>query len=179
MCGAHTQVNIDNFIKTHKSLENSYDLEQNNYINIKINEIQTAATNKKSALAWKTINEVSGRKKSNKAKLKATSDKERIKLWHTHFKELLGNNIQSTLYSENSTQILNKLEIKTGPFTKEEVIKATKHISYGKAVGLDEIPVEIWKLEDFKEFLLESFNRVYSKNQNEDQEQNHGEHHGI
>ena len=45
-------------------------------------------------LAWKTINEVSRRKKSNKAKLKATSDKERIKLWHNHFKELLGNNIK-------------------------------------------------------------------------------------
>ena len=72
---APTQVNIDNFIKSQKSLENSYDLEQNNYINIKINEIQTAATNKKSAIAWKTINEVSGRKKSHKVKLKATNYK--------------------------------------------------------------------------------------------------------
>ena len=53
---APTQVNIDNFIKAQTSLENSYDLEQKNYINIKINKIQTAATNKKSALAWKTIN---------------------------------------------------------------------------------------------------------------------------
>ena len=41
------------------------------------------------------------------------------------------------------------------------MIKATKIISYGKAVGLDIIiPAEIWKLEDFKEVLLESFNRV-------------------
>ena len=79
----------------------------------------------KSALAWKTINEVSGRKKSNIAKLKATSDKERIKHWYNHFKKLLGKNIQLTIHSENSTQILNKLEIKTGPFTKEEVIKAS------------------------------------------------------
>ena len=31
-------------------------LEQQNYINKKINEIQMAATNKKSALAWQTIN---------------------------------------------------------------------------------------------------------------------------
>ena len=73
----------------------------------------------------------------------------------------LGKNIQSTIHSENSTQILNKLEIKTGPFTKEEVIKATKHISYGKAVRLDEILAEIWKLAVFKEFLRESCNRVY------------------
>ena len=34
------QVNIDNFFKTQKSLENSYDLEQKNYINLKINEIK-------------------------------------------------------------------------------------------------------------------------------------------
>ena len=33
-----------------------------------------AATNKKSALAWQTINEISGRKNSNKSKLKANND---------------------------------------------------------------------------------------------------------
>ena len=40
-------------------------------------------------------------------------------------------------------------------------MKATNNISYGKAVGLDEIPAEVWKLYDFKELLLESCNRVY------------------
>ena len=98
----------------------------------------------KSALAWKTINEVCGRNKSNKAKLKETSDKERIKRWHNHFKEVLGNNIQSTINSENSTQILNKLEIKL-PLRKRKVIKATTNISknISKSVGLDEIPAEV------------------------------------
>ena len=43
------------------------------------------------------------------------------------------------------------------------MIKATINISYGKAVGLEEIPAEVWKLEDFKEFLLEYCNRVYFK----------------
>ena len=33
-------------------------------------------------------------------------------------------------------------------------MKSTHNISYGKAVGLDEIPPEVWKLNDFKEFLL-------------------------
>ena len=32
-------------------------------------------TNTKSALAWKTVNEVSGRKKTEKAKIKANSEK--------------------------------------------------------------------------------------------------------
>ena len=30
-----------------------------------------------------------------------------------------------------------------------------------EAVGLDEITVEVWKLDDFKEFLLEYCNSVY------------------
>ena len=35
---------------------------------------------------------------------------------------------------------------------KEEVMKATNNISYGKAVGLYEIPAEVWKLDEFKDF---------------------------
>ena len=50
------QMNINKFINAQESLVNSYDLEQQNYINKKIYEIQMAATNKKSALAWQTIN---------------------------------------------------------------------------------------------------------------------------
>ena len=40
-------------------------------------------------------------------------------------------------------------------------MKATNNILYGKAVSLDEIPAEVWKLDNFKEFLLESCNPVY------------------
>ena len=41
-------------------------------------------------MSWKTVNKVSGRKGSNKAKLKSTIEKERITLWQKHFQELLG-----------------------------------------------------------------------------------------
>ena len=70
-------MNINKFINAQESLINSY--EQQNYINKKIYEIQMSATNNKYALAWVTINEISGRKKSNKSKLKANNDNERIK----------------------------------------------------------------------------------------------------
>ena len=131
-------MNINKFINAQESLVNSYDLEQQNYINKKIYEIQMAATNKKSALAWQTINEISGRKISNNSKLKANNDNERIKLWIKHFKDLIGKNIQSTIHSKNSVHTLNNLDIKIGHFTKEEVMKATNNISYGKAVGLED-----------------------------------------
>ena len=43
-----------------------------------------AVSNKKSAMAWKVVNDVSGRKKSNKSKIKAISGVERIIVWHNH-----------------------------------------------------------------------------------------------
>ena len=45
-------MNINNFINSKESLVNSYDLEQIKYINKNIDEIQKAAINKKSALAF-------------------------------------------------------------------------------------------------------------------------------
>ena len=45
-----------------------YDTEQEIYLQSKIDEIKMAVSNKKSAMAWKAVNDVSGRKKSNKAK---------------------------------------------------------------------------------------------------------------
>ena len=107
------------------------------------------------------MNEVSGRKKSNKAKLKANSENERVKLWHYHFKELLGKPTSISTnddINERSDQDITKLDIKTGLFTSYELTKAIKSIQSGKVVGLDEIPSEVWKLEDFQNFLLESCN---------------------
>ena len=74
---------IKNFKLIQSSFVKLYENEQNDYIENTIEEIQNAATNKKSA-----VNEISGRKKTNKAKLKAKNEKERINLWHNHFKQI-------------------------------------------------------------------------------------------
>ena len=47
---------IKNFKLIQSSFVKLYENEQNDYIENKIEEIQNAATNKKSALAWKTVN---------------------------------------------------------------------------------------------------------------------------
>ena len=64
-----------------------------------------------------------GRKNTEKAKIKANSEKERIQLWHQHFKELLGKTIQTSTNSGNECIVnTNKhLNIETGPFTAPEL----------------------------------------------------------
>ena len=44
-----------------------------------------------------------------------------------------------------------------------ELLKAVKGIQNGKACGLDEIPAEVWKLEEFHLTLLKCCNNVYSQ----------------
>ena len=141
-----TSERIKNFKLIQSSFVKLYENEQNDYIENKIEEIQNAATNKESALAWKTFNEISGRKKTNKAKLKAKNEKERIDLWHNHFKDIQGCPISNQTNTEDHPTECDQLDIKTSNCTSEELIKATKSIQNGKATGLDEIPVEVWKL---------------------------------
>ena len=75
---------------------------------------------RQSRIAWQTINEVSRRKNTAKAKLKAANQQERIKLWKQHFENLLGNPPKIT--PEPITRIISKqLDIKLGPFTQEEL----------------------------------------------------------
>ena len=81
-----TSENIKKFTDAQNVLTKMYENEQTEYVTRKIDEIKNAISFKKSALAWKTVNEVSGRKKTDKAKIKANSEKERIQLWHQHFK---------------------------------------------------------------------------------------------
>ena len=70
-----------------------------------------------------------------KAKLKATSQEERIQLWKQHFENLLGNPPKVT--HEHITRIINKrLDIKPGQFTQEELNLVLRKIVNRKAAGL-------------------------------------------
>ena len=87
------------------------------------------------------------------------------KVFHI-IKELLG--IPTSIstnddINERSDQDITKLDIQTGLFTAYELTKAIKSIQNGKAVGLDKIPAELWKLEDFQNVLLKSCNSIYSQ----------------
>ena len=97
-----------------------YIKEQTEYIQNQIDKIRDLVEDRQSRIAWKAINEVSWRKNTAKAKLKAVNQQERIKLWKQHFENLLGNPPKIT--HEPITRIISKqLDIKLGPFTQEEL----------------------------------------------------------
>ena len=78
-------------------------------------------------IAWQTINEVSRRKSTTKAKLRAANQQERIKLWKQDFENLLGN--PPKVMHEPITRIISKqLDIKLGPFTQEELDSVLKNL---------------------------------------------------
>ena len=116
-----------------------YIKEQTEYIQNQIDKIRDSVEDRQSRIAWQTINEVSRRKSTAKAKLKAANQQERIKLWKQHFENLLGNPSKITL--ETITRIISEqLDIKLGPFTQEEPDLVLRKIKNRKAAGLDEIP---------------------------------------
>ena len=97
---------------------------------------------RQSMLAWQTINEVSRRKSTAKAKVKARNQQERINLWKQHFENLLGNPPKVT--HEPITRIISKqLVIKLRSFTLEKLDSVLRKSRNRKAAGLDEIPPEV------------------------------------
>ena len=152
--------NIQRLSEARSSQKDAYETEQTNYLNRKISHIRNSVTNKRLAEAWKTVNEITGRKSSASAKFKATSQDERVQLWKKRFENLLGNPLRV------ANQLIlpvvkSELKIKKGNFSLEELTQALKAIkNAGKACGLDEIPAEIWKLPDFNQILLDLCNSV-------------------
>ena len=140
-----------------------YIKEQTEYIQNQIDKIRDSVEDRQSRIAWQTINEVSRRKNTAKAKLKAANQQERIKLWKQHFENLLGNPPKIT--HEPITRIISKqLDIKLEPFSQEELDSVLRKIKNRKAAGLDEIPPEVWKTRQFDDILLRHCNAVYNQN---------------
>ena len=118
-----------------------YIKEQTEYIQNQIDNIRDSVEDRQSRIAWQTINEVSRRKNTAKAKLKAANQQERIKLWKQHFENLLGNPPKIT--HEPITRIISKqLDIKLGPFTQEELdsTRFSEKFKIGKLQGWTKFP---------------------------------------
>ena len=110
---------------------------------------------RQSRIAWQTINEVSRRKSTAKAKLKAANQQEKINLWKHNFEHLLGNPPKVT--HEPISRIISKqLDIKLGPFPQEELDSVLRKIKNRKAAGLDEIPQRYGLAKNYRGIALTS-----------------------
>ena len=117
--------------KTQNQLLNIYLKEQTEYIQNQIDKIRDSLEARQSRIISQTINEVSRSKSTTKAKLKATNQQERIKLWKQHFENLLEN--PSKVTHEPITRIIRKqFDIKLGLFAQEELDSVLRKIILGK-----------------------------------------------
>ncbi|KAK3552900.1 hypothetical protein QTP86_028010 [Hemibagrus guttatus] len=87
-----------------------------------------------------------------------TSEESVQRRWKEYFEELMNEENER----EKRVEGVNSVEQKVDKIRKDEVRKALKRMKCGKAVGPDDIPVEVWKClgEAAVEFLASLFNRV-------------------
>ena len=149
--------------KVQNELTNIYPKEKTEYIQNQINKIRDSFEDRQSRIAWQTVNEVSRRKSTERAKLKAASREERIHLWKQHFENLHGK--PTKVKHGPITKIINsQLYTRLRQFTQEELNSVLRKIKNRKAAGLDEIPPEVWKTREFNNILLRHSNTKYNQN---------------
>ncbi|KAK3510097.1 hypothetical protein QTP70_026828 [Hemibagrus guttatus] len=87
-----------------------------------------------------------------------TSEESVQRRWKEYFDELMNEENER----EKRVEGVNSVEQKVDKIRKDEIRKALKRMKSGKAVGPDDIPVEVWKClgEAAVEFLTSLFNRV-------------------
>ncbi|KAK3516689.1 hypothetical protein QTP70_022185, partial [Hemibagrus guttatus] len=87
-----------------------------------------------------------------------TSEESVQRRWKEYFEELMNEENER----EKRVEGVNSVEQKVDKIRKDEVRKALKRMKSGKAVGPDDIPVEVWKClgEAAVKFLTSLFNRV-------------------
>jgi len=56
-----------------------------NYVLKHIDKINTVAVNQQSSLAWKIVNNISGRKSTAQSKIKGQNQEVRLDMWKQHF----------------------------------------------------------------------------------------------
>ena len=94
---------------------------------------------KRSAMAWKKMHEVTNRKSSPLSKTNGSSMTERIQSWYNYFNNLLGKenpdapDLSSTFFNHN---VSDPLPINTSQFTLEELRTCLAKMSKQKPLAL-------------------------------------------
>ncbi|XP_015753298.1 PREDICTED: uncharacterized protein LOC107333054 [Acropora digitifera] len=148
-----------------KELEVAYNKVTKEMLRKKIKEVETAHINRQHGLAWKLVNDISGRRETQKGQIAGNTQQERLQNWHKHFMGLLGNPPNSDSEGNDIPPIFTDLGIKEGPFDLEEYVKAKKSLTEGKSCGEDGVTPEILKRCDLDSIILDFCNRALTNRQ--------------
>ena len=86
----------------------------------KIEQIENAIDRQRFRVAWKAVNEMSGRKNAKDGQVAGESTEESVNIWFTHFRKLLGNTPEVEEPDETIPAVYEGLDIDGGPFTLDE-----------------------------------------------------------
>ena len=139
-------------------LEEAYFKEKENFAQGKVDKIRTASDHQKSKIVWETVSEFTGRKETNKGRIKAKVLKKHQKLERSLPESVRAATSYKT--KETKTALQHTLPINIENFTMEELNKCIKSFKNNKASGLDNVPIEILKTWALVMQLLEDCNRV-------------------
>ena len=129
--------NATNAKKAQKKLMNTYQKAQQAYILGQINKTRNPVGDRQSQIAQQTVNEMTSRKSTMRAKLKAVIQEERT------FQESAWK--LSKVTDKTIRKIINsQTKIKLEQFTVEELNAVLTEIKSKKAASLDELPPKLW-----------------------------------
>ena len=128
----------------------------------KMKEVEEANASSSNGAAWKLINDITGKSSTQCSELKASSSKDRVKLWHKYFKNLLGNPPNIDGPDTPVEQVFGKLSIRDDPFDMEEYIVAKRTMKCEKNSGDDGITLELLKYAGLNDIILGFINKAYS-----------------
>ena len=150
----------ENVQQAKQKLTEAYIAEEKALLESSIEQVQQASLSSKHSTAWKIVNEISGRKESKRSMLPGTPD-DRKGSWLKHFSSLLGKppSVPDGEFTISKV-VEDTLPISTLEFTLAELEEALSQSRTGGALGLDSIPLELWKSDTFKPHLLHLCNRL-------------------
>jgi hypothetical protein len=135
----------------------------------KIRMVEDTADRCKNKESWNLVYDITGKNRSSSGLIEGGSAEARLKNWKTHFTKLLG---QPPIVPNDDIPIRNihqPLNIKTGPFSREELSDAKKQLAEGKACGEDGITAEVLKRVDIDDIVLNFCNDALCDNKIPDQ----------
>ncbi|XP_072046557.1 uncharacterized protein [Amphiura filiformis] len=164
-----TDCNREEYKKAKENLDDAYNKVIEADLSGKLREVERAHVNSKHGESWKLINDITGRKACSTGQLKGNTQSERVTNWYNHFKGLLGSPPDIDDEEEEITPILDELDIKVGPFDKEEYEEAKASLVEGKSCGEDNIPPEVLKRCNLDDIVLGFCNDALIKGKKPDQ----------